>query len=253
MKKIGINKVIVMAVLGAVALTPELLHADVIFTTGVNLQVFPYMGIYDGEMNPNPNQNFNLGLRFENNTYAFQTVGYDNFSADSDLILRNSTGVNTDFMPGDKNLFKVAFQVGQAADPFAIKYAAGATIGPDSADGYGWGYLSEFADKHSWADGDRGYAGIAKYSWESGIYQYGWVDIGRSFNAEVQGSVYTVYGWAWDTTPNETINAGAFVGNVSGGDVAAVPEPSSLAMMLIGLTGFGGYAARKHFKRSSTK
>ena len=37
---------------------------------------------------------------------------------------------------------------------------------------------------------------------------------------------------------------------ISGGGVSSVPEPSSLALLLIGLTGFGGYAARKHFKRS---
>ena len=245
MKHIKLNRSLVRLITGGLLLATAIAgRADVIFTTGVNLQVFPVWGFYNGGMDVNPNQNSSLGLMIENNTYAFRTDEYNNFNTDSDLIIRNSTGVDTDFIPGDNNLFKVAFQAGQADVPSAIKYAAGETIGP-SSNGYGWGYLSQSATEHSWGDGERGYAGIAKYSWQSGEYQYGWVDIGRSYDAEVQGSVYTVYGWAWDTTLNETINAGSFVGNVSGGDVAAVPEPSSLAMLLIGLTGFGGYAARK--------
>ncbi len=203
-------------------------RADVIYTTGVNLQVFP---------------NSYLGLMIETNTYAFWTNGYDNFKTDSDLIIRNFTGVDTEFIPGDNNLFRVAFQAGQADVPSAIKYAAGETIGP-SSNGYGWGYLSQSATEHSWGDGERGYAGIAKYSWQSETYQYGWVDIGRSYDNGVSGSVYTVYGWAWDTTLNETINAGTFVGNVIGSS-SAVPEPSSFAMLAIGGLVLGGYAWRK--------
>ena len=198
-------------------------RANVIYTIGLTLTV---------------TTGHSLGLMIESNTYAFRTDEYDNFNTDSDLIIRTygQGGDTTDFIEGDKGSFSEA---SLQSNNNAVKYEYLQQIGP-SASSFTWGYLND-----SWADGDHGYAGIVKHSDVSKTYQYGWVDIGRSYDNEVQGSVYTVYGWAWDTTLNETINAGTFVGNGDGISVGVVPEPSSFAMLGIGGLLVGGYAWRK--------
>lgn len=252
MKYPTIKRSIVSLITGGVLLAVPVLRADVIFTTGVNLPVLPFYGYYNGEFGPNFDAPSFLGLTFQQNTYQYGSASgwVEAVAKNSDLYISAANGNSVDFLQGWNSDSGVSYQ---KLTMDAIKYAAGTKIGPD-AYSYGWGALSVSVTEHSWIDGDRGYAGIAKKTWndatEQMTYQYGWVDIGRSYNEDVQQSVFTVYGWAWDTTPNETINAGAFVGNGDGISVGAVPEPSSLAMLLIGVTGIASYAASKHFKRS---
>lgn len=64
-----------------------------------------------------------------------------------------------------------------------------------------------------------GYYGF-KLSLGSGNYQYGWLNL--------NGSTYTVLSEALNTTPNQSITAG---------QTAAVPEPSTYALLGIGAIG----------------
>lgn len=62
-----------------------------------------------------------------------------------------------------------------------------------------------------------------------GTNHFGWIEI--TFGADAGTRAIT--GWAFDATPNMTIAAGV------------VPEPGTYALMLAGLAGIAGFAARR--------
>lgn len=64
---------------------------------------------------------------------------------------------------------------------------------------------------------------------EGGNTHYAWVEV--TFGADAGTRAIT--GWAFDATPNMTIAAGV------------VPEPGTYALMLAGLAGIAGFAARR--------
>lgn len=104
----------------------------------------------------------------------------------------------------------------------ATAFPAGDTFGSSS----GWltagqfGYLfyhSFFGYEHNWPNGGARYAGLV-LNLPDGPH-YGWAQVSTSF---VDPISFTLVDWAYESTPNMAIQAGA------------LPEPAPLALVLLG-------------------
>jgi hypothetical protein len=80
--------------------------------------------------------------------------------------------------------------------------------------------------------GTRGYAGVI-FDIPGGSPHYGYLDIGVS----ATGSQITVYGGAYESRPNERIQAGA------------TPEPTTLGLLALGAAGVAAWRTRRRSER----
>jgi hypothetical protein len=84
------------------------------------------------------------------------------------------------------------------------------------------------------AYGRTGYIGF-RFSAGGGNYNYGWIQINPNITTS-----YTIKDWAYQDAVDKSINAGQIVD-----DPAAVPEPSTLALLALGAGGLAIMRRRK--------
>jgi hypothetical protein len=117
-----------------------------------------------------------------------------------------------------QDLFTVA---SSTSSQFALPLSAGSHIGPSATfnDAQSLGSLkfiyTEFNLANSWFNGQRAFVGIQTV--DGSDAHFGWLD------ATYDNETLTVHSWAYESTPNTPISAGA------------IPEPSVTALITAGI------------------
>jgi hypothetical protein len=131
------------------------------------------------------------------------------------------------------NIYPQSSKVLTSGSYYVFGFAAGASIGPASAEAGG----ARFALRSPYYGGYYNFLGTGAYTglkWDigGGDFRYGWarIDVSSALGA---GSSATLLSYAYETTPNTPIEAGA------------VPEPGSLALLAAG----GGALALRRRRR----
>lgn len=177
-----------------------------------------YSGPISGATTENGYPNAHVGWDMESSNFAVGWYSYAN-----PFLIRNLDGNGQGDIIPDGN-YRCLVSTTAPYNYIAARLDSGTTIGTGSAWG-GWGYLDE------WSNGDRGYIGLTYYT-SAGTKHYGWADVGKSADN------YTVYGWAYDDTPDTAIAAGSTSATVA-------PEPGALAGLLCGIVSSAAVMRRR--------
>lgn len=128
---------------------------------------------------------------------------------------------------------------GMNSSSYAIKHSAGDTIGnsgnfaqsPFLQNDYPGGTFPAGEDLGDWHPGDRGFLGLKLVVGTDTFY--GWADVTLN-NLDGSGDgAFTLHGYAYDNTAGTAIEAGA------------VPEPSTIALLVAGAAGVVALKRRK--------